>query len=82
VPSYPLDTASRARVRNELEQRVYEEMRRQLAAAGRTLNCAVGNHRKWNPVTFTWDGCQNTGESCICECHDDQDVSGGVSAAQ
>jgi len=59
MKEYPRTMTERSKIRsNMLEYYTVSGMRRGLSY-GMSLRCSQGDH-----------GCQNTGQSCLCICHD------------
>lgn len=63
-------TAGRRKARAELIEHMRAAAEREIARAGKSINCQEGRHRR------TFDGyavgCQNASGTCLCDCHDGQ----------
>ncbi|MFJ5532453.1 hypothetical protein [Streptomyces sp. NPDC093261] len=63
VRRYPADAAERAALRRCLRVEAIERAMESVPQGWASLNCADGKHA---PA-----GCQNSGSTCLCDCHDD-----------
>jgi hypothetical protein len=59
---FPALAEQRAEVRELLRQQAIAEAERRLKVLHRSIKCGENNHAP--------GGCQNPGDTCICECHD------------
>jgi hypothetical protein len=65
--------AGRAKGREEIRAAILATAEREARMAGRSPRCQHGDHRTIyrDGRGKEWPaGCQNTGSTCICECHD------------
>jgi hypothetical protein len=67
--TYPTDRASREVERQRIKSDFQVEADLKATQAGRSMKCN-GLHNATHTAAHAPDGCQNSGEDCLCSCHD------------